>query len=275
MGPQSLPLVLGGHSFIEQLGNDPLASPAEQTGIVRECLDQGIIWFDTTYQPERIVLGRALDELGRRDEARILAWNFFTDFGPGRQVGDADYYREWHLQVMLDQLRTDRIDALVVHDLHDENENQRQLELALSWQQRGSVGMLGTWAPGPEAGEVYGERNPFQLMVRPYNVTTRDAGPAFSASRRLGWATFACSPFVRGWELDGIVSKARRRGSGNGQDLLERVADHMLRYSLFAPNVDKLIVSMRRAEWVRLNVESVNRGPLTAKESAWLDALVG
>ena len=50
----STPLILGGHSFIQQLGNDPQPSEATQLAIVAACLDQGITWFDTTYQPERL-----------------------------------------------------------------------------------------------------------------------------------------------------------------------------------------------------------------------------
>src|SRR5207245_5590621 len=78
-----IPLILGGHSFISQLGNDPPASEQEQHRIVETCLDHGIRWFDTTYQPERVALGNVLHALGRRGEATILAWNFFTDFSPG------------------------------------------------------------------------------------------------------------------------------------------------------------------------------------------------
>ena len=69
-------LVLGGHSFISQLGNDPEASEEEQIAIVEACLDAGIHRFDTTYQPERRALGRMPEALGRRHEAEIYAWNF-------------------------------------------------------------------------------------------------------------------------------------------------------------------------------------------------------
>ncbi len=70
-----MPLILGGHSFISQLGNDPPASEQEQHKIVETCLDHGIRWFDTTYQPERVALGNVLHALGRRGEAKILAWS--------------------------------------------------------------------------------------------------------------------------------------------------------------------------------------------------------
>jgi aryl-alcohol dehydrogenase-like predicted oxidoreductase len=55
-----IPLILGGHSFISQLGNDPPVSDRDQHRIAESCLDHGIQWFDTTYQPERIALGKVL-----------------------------------------------------------------------------------------------------------------------------------------------------------------------------------------------------------------------
>ena len=70
-------LGLGGHSFIEQLGNDPRASFEEQCGLVSACLDSGIRLIDTTYYQERVALGKVLQHLGRRNEAEIMAWNFF------------------------------------------------------------------------------------------------------------------------------------------------------------------------------------------------------
>ena len=78
-----IPLALGGHTFISQLGNEPMPDADTQTEIVRACLDSGIRTFDTTHRPEREGLGRALEALGRRDEATIIAWNFFDDVGTG------------------------------------------------------------------------------------------------------------------------------------------------------------------------------------------------
>src|SRR5437016_5647096 len=71
-----MPLILGGHTFIHQLGSDPPTTPEQQATIVELCLNQGITWIDTTYEPERIALGGVLERLGRRDEAQIIAWNF-------------------------------------------------------------------------------------------------------------------------------------------------------------------------------------------------------
>ena len=271
--PESVPLVLGGHSFISQLGSDPAADPEAQTRIVQACLDAGIRWFDTTYQPERVALGRALHELGRRDEATIIAWNFFTDFGPGDDVGGPQAYRPDHMDLMLEQLRTDRIDRLVVHGVSDPHDNARQRALAVAWREAGLVGRLGAWHPGERAAEEYGRENPYSFMVRPYNVTTPDAAPAFAACKALGWETLACSPFVRGWELDKAVSEAAASASEAGAAVRAETADLMLRYSLFAPNVDRLIVAMRRPEWVALNVASWRRGPLSLAERERLDGL--
>ena len=143
------PLILGGHSFISQQGNDPATSPEEQRVIVESCLDHGIRWFDTTYQPERVALGNVLDALGRRGEATILAWNFFTDFAPGDPVGEAEYYRPGHIEIILEQLRTDYVDCLVVVPLADPGENQRQVELTTEWRKKGYVRSLGLWIENP------------------------------------------------------------------------------------------------------------------------------
>ena len=134
------PLVLGGHSFISQLGNDPAADFDRQLEIVSQCLDKGITTFDTTYLPERIALGNILKHLGRRDEATIIAWNFFTDFDDQGDVGPADYYQPDHLEIMLEQLQTDHIDMLVVHRIGQSPENDRQEQLAFAWQDHGVVG---------------------------------------------------------------------------------------------------------------------------------------
>ena len=58
--PEELPLMLGGHSFVQQLGNDPIPDPGAAVEVVAACLDAGIRWFDTTFRPERIALGAAL-----------------------------------------------------------------------------------------------------------------------------------------------------------------------------------------------------------------------
>jgi aryl-alcohol dehydrogenase-like predicted oxidoreductase len=268
-------LVLGGHSFITQLGNDPVASEEQQAAIVQACLDSGITWFDTTYQPERVALGLALEQLGRRGDATIIAWNFFTDFGPDDGVGGAAAYQPHHLQLMLDQLRTDTIDCLVVHGTGDGQEDTRQLELAMRWQQDGRVGRLGTWHPPANASEVFGAENPYSFMVRPYNVKTTDAAGAFAVCKELGWENVACSPFVRGWELDKLVEHVQRREGGSEDATRSRLADHMLRYSVFAPNVDKLIVAMRKVQWVGANSRSVQRGPLTRDEARSLESATG
>ena len=100
-GRADVPLVLGGHSFIRRLGNDPKPTEARQRRLVEICLDSGITWFDTTYLPERVALGKALAVLDRRNEAYLMAWNFFRDFDDNEPLGKAERLAGPHIQQML------------------------------------------------------------------------------------------------------------------------------------------------------------------------------
>jgi aryl-alcohol dehydrogenase-like predicted oxidoreductase len=262
-------LILGGHSFIQQLGNDPRLTPDEQAALVAACLAQGLTWFDTTYQPERRALGQALARLGRRAAATLLAWNFFVDFDDSGSLGGPAYYQPWHLEQMLEQLQTSWIDGLVVHNLDEADENERQLALAEEWLSKGYVKRLGLWNPPANAAEVYAGRT-ISFMVCPYNITTPGAGPRFAAGRALGWENLACSPFVRGWELDKLAERAQQAHGLSAAEAHRCVADILLRYSLFGPNVDRLIVAIRKQAWIAQNIESVKRGPVTPEELEWL-----
>jgi aryl-alcohol dehydrogenase-like predicted oxidoreductase len=240
-------LILGGHSFISQLGNDPMPSDEVAIEIVKKCLDHGITWFDTTYAPERIALGKALHALGRRDEATIIAWNFFKHFGPEDSVSGHEPYTDLSIKNMLTELKTDSIDLLIVHPVDNPIEQISQETLALKWQENGLVRQLGTWMPNlKNVSDIY------QYVVAPYNSNTPNAAQDFAAYKAKGWTTIATSPFVRGHELDAQ--------SVNEDKAI--VADRMLRYSAFAENVDHLVVSMRRPEWVETNVASWHRGRL-------------
>jgi aryl-alcohol dehydrogenase-like predicted oxidoreductase len=256
-------LVLGGHSFIQQLGTDPAPEPNQATAIVAACLDSGVVRFDTTYAPERVALGNALKTLGRREEAFILAWNFFRHFGPhdpDADIGDNEAYRPEHLQRMLDELQTDWIDLLIVHPVDDPREQARQEELALGWLGQGTVRQVGTWAPDLATTST----GSYSAVVAPYNIATPNRAAAFAAYVERGWQTYAVSPFVRGWELE-------RRAAASGLPISE-LADLMLRYSAFAANVQYLIVSMRKVEWVVANVTSWHRGSLDENELTTLVA---
>ena len=257
-------LILGGHSFIGQLGNDPPASEAEQRAIVAACLDGGIRGFDTTYQPERRALGNALHALGRRAEATILAWNFFTDFAPADPVGTHAAYRPGAIDAILDQLRTDWVDGLVLVPVPDREENERQIDLLKEWRRRGYVRSLGLWVEDATIVDHRRRDDSFRFAIRPFNVTTADAAPVFPACKAAGWETIATSPFFRGWELDRMVAAGGERAV---------LADAMLRYALFQEGVDRVIVAMRKVEWIGRNLASVARGPLTTDERRRLLAL--
>ena len=93
------------------------------------------------------------------------------------------------------------------------------------------------------------------------------ATDVFEACRKLGWLNIACTPFGRGWTLDRIVDAEGRAGDAGCR---AHVADLMLRYALYSPHVDRLMVAMRKPEWVRPNAESARRGPLSDEERLWL-----
>jgi aryl-alcohol dehydrogenase-like predicted oxidoreductase len=269
-----IPLVLGGHSFITQLGNDPPASEQEQCAIVETCLNCGIRWIDTTYQPERIALGNVLHRLGRRGETSILAWSFFKDFTPAEPVGEPECYRPGHIDIILEQLRTDHVDCLVVIPVRDTDRNRQQIELAIEWRNKGYTRSLGLWAADLSDSDVesYREKT-FRYAILPVNITTPTATATLAACKKLGLETLATSPFFRGWELEKMLAEASARGYGNKEVLLRLIADLMLRFSLFHPDVDRVIVAMRKLEWISRNVESIAKGPLTAEELRWLRRL--
>jgi hypothetical protein len=127
-----------------------------------------------------------------------------------------------------------------------------QEALAVLWQKAGHVGRLGTWMPPLDTPSP----SPYAFAVAPCNITNADDDAAlrFAAYKALGWETLATSPFVRGWELD---KQAQQQAKDKAT-----LADEMLRFSAFFPNVDRLIVAMRRPEWVAINCVSVARGPL-------------
>ena len=270
-----LPLVLGGHSFIRQLGNDPLVSEQEQCAIVEACLDGGIRWLDTTYQPERIALGDMLHRLGRRNEATILAWSFFRHFTPSEPVGEAECYRPEHIEIILEQLRTPYVDCLVVIPVEDPDRNQQQIELATDWRNKGYARSLGLWVGDLSKSDIepYGERNSFQFAILPVNITTPAAAATLAVCKKIGLETLATSPFFRGWELERMVAEGCIRGYGEREAVLCRIADLMLRFSLFHSDVDRVIVGMRKLDWISRNAESVAKGPLTADEYRWLQRL--
>jgi len=255
------------------LGNDPPVSDRDQHRIVESCLDHGIRWFDTTYQPERIALGKVLRTLGKRSEATIIAWNFFTNFSGADQPTGPEHYQPHHIDVILEQLHTDYLDCLVVIASKNPEENRQEVELLVDWRRKGYVRFLGLWVQDAQTIERFRNDNPFRFAVRPLNITTTEAAPIFAACKRAGWETVATSPFRRGWELDNIVAAAVARGYGDAETLRQMVADLMLRFALFQRDVDRVIVGMRKIEWIERNLESVSRGPLTAEEHRRLQNL--
>ena len=266
-------LVVGGHSFIPELGNDPAIDFDMQLMIVNECLDQGINCFDTTYEPERIGLGRVLEKLGRRDEAVVIAWNFFADGQTGEYLGRPDAYEAEHIERMMGELRTDYIDMLVVHPVQDDAKNDEQGAMAQSWVEAGYVGRLGIWDPGDYLARQGGGDDPYDFMVMQRSIQWPNA-EVFRSSKARGWETFATSPFHRGWLLDKMVAVDAEHASEGPEAVRARIANALLRFSIHDPHVDHVIVGIRKKEWISRNLESMSMGPLSEGERRWLLGLL-
>ena len=177
----------------------------------------------------------------------MVAWNFFEDFGPADSVGSHAPYEPQHIGQLCGNCRPSTSTIWWCIPWKTRANKTRQEQLAITWQTQGLVGHLGTWMP-----ELGADAGPYSFAVAPCNVAT-DSAERFAAYKAKGWETFGTSPFVRGWELD-------KRAAGKDR---AAVADQMLRYAAFANNVDRLIVAMRRVEWVGVNLASVSRGPLS------------
>ena len=255
-------LGLGGHSFIEQLGNDPQPSFEEQCALVTACLDQGVTLFDTTYYQERVALGKVLETIGRRDEARIMAWNFFKQPGQEEDLVPYTPYEPHHIDVMLEELRTDRVDVLVVHVHPDAEHFAGELELARGWMDAGKARAVGLGMAELPYVEGLPAGHPVTHVLAPYNAFNQGAAEMFQKARGMGLSVIALSPFIRGWKLDEIGGDKRQ------------VSEILLRWVASQDLVDSVIVSMRKAEYVAQNLASVAKGPLTEEEKAKLEAWI-
>jgi aryl-alcohol dehydrogenase-like predicted oxidoreductase len=265
-------LIVGGHTFIGELGNDPAIDFAAQCELVNACLDAGINAFDSTYQPERVALGRILRALNRRDEAWITAWNFFNE-GDQHLVPPRGFVAG-DINALLDDMLTDYIDLVVVHPVKDDEENIRSFDAAREWLAAGHAKALGVWEPGLNMERLAGLPEAFSFMFAPRNVAhSNDA--LLSAGKRAGLRTCATSPFVRGWLLDKLVNVAAQNEPNEDRDALRaKLADAMLRFSLGSADVDHVVIGIRKREWIALNLASVARGPLSDDESLWLRGLM-
>jgi aryl-alcohol dehydrogenase-like predicted oxidoreductase len=251
---------LGGHTFIEELGNDPKASFEDQCKIVAACLDSGIRVIDTTYYQERVALGRVLKELGRRDEAHILAWNFFQKAGNTTDVlVKPSPYEAHHIDLMLGELQTDVIDTLVIHVHDDPAVMDQQTSLVREWIAVGKVKRAALGMVRMEDIQQLPIDSPVSCVLAPYNAFRREAEEIFKIARLRGFEVIGLSPFVRGWKLDEI-----------GDDK-QHAADILLRWAVSSELVDLVIVSMRKSEWVEANLKTLQHGGLTQEEAAKLD----
>lgn len=256
-------LGLGGHSFIEELGNDPQASFEEQCAIVSACLDNGIRSIDTTYYQERLALGKVLQRLGRRDEAEIMAWNFYKQPGKENKLVGYTPLEPYHIETMLEELQTGYIDTLVIHVHGDIVKLRQEMELAEQWMNEGKVKKIGLGMVRLEHLLQLEKHHPVTHVLAPYNAFHQEAKAMFMKAREMGLTTVALSPFIRGWKLDEIGGEKAA------------AADVLLRWVAEQDVIDRVIVSMRKEEWIHSNLRAVDRGPLSGQEqhvlSDWMN----
>lgn len=260
--PQRSKLALGGHSFIEELGNDPPASFEEQCAIVDDCLTYGICLLDTTYYQERVALGKVLQALGRRNEAEIMAWNFFNLPGQSHKLVGFSPYEPQHIDIMLNELQTDMIDILVIHAHGDAQRLRQEMNLARRWMEDGKVKGIGLGMVEFEHLADLPEDHAITHVLAPFNAFHRRAKDTFVKAKEMGLITIALSPFVRGWKLDEIEADK------------DQAADILLRWVTEQHLVDRVVVSMRKREWVLSNLQAVQRGSLTSEENRLLQEWV-
>jgi aryl-alcohol dehydrogenase-like predicted oxidoreductase len=268
------PLILGGHSFIEPLGRDPEPSCEQKRAIVSGCLQRGMRLFDTTYAPERTELGRSLssEPAEVRDAACPIIWNFF---GPMTDpLPEPCAWTEARLSEATADLRpwTGR-PIVVIHALGEPAADRRQFEAVCGWKRDGRVAALGLW-PGDLDGWSAEDVSALDFIVAPWNfasvVKTR---PQFKLARARGLVTVGASPFTRGWEVDRLAKRLAVLEQRPVAEARMRVADALLRFAAFSPEVDHLIVAMREPDYVRANFDSLSRGPLTLREQRWIEGL--
>ena len=248
-------LGLGGHSFIEELGNDPMASFQEQSAIVNACRENGMRWIDTTYYQERVALGKLLSSKALRPELFITAWNFFRQPGRENQLVGSTTYCPNSLSEQLQELQTDYVDLLVIHRSDNSADFLAELEMAKQWRDAGLIRAIGLGMA--RAGDITGlpEGHPISHVLAPYNAFDTRAVDLFREAKTAGITTVAMSPFTRGWNLDKL--------GGDRKTL----ASLLLRWVTSQDIVDIVFLAMRRLEWVVANREAEDQGLLSEGES--------
>ena len=266
--------ILGGHSFIAPLGRDAEPSPVEKGAIVAACLEHGIDVFDTTYAPERSQFAQAVTccNAGSSVNACPILWNFFgglTDPLPGPQPWTEARWTEALAEL---QPWTGRPNV-VLHTVDDLTIDRQQIATVVRWKHEGRIGALGLW-PGSLANWADDQVDALDFVVAPWNVASAGKSrPLFIAARERGLITVGTSPFTRGWEVDRLAKRLAIFEQRPVAEARSRVADALLRFAAFAPEVDHLIVAMRSSAYVTDNFASLERGPLSPHEQRWIDGL--
>ncbi|MEZ5276651.1 MAG: hypothetical protein R3F07_09745 [Opitutaceae bacterium] len=274
-------LILGGHTFLEELGNDPAASPDEQIAVVSACLEGGVRVVDTTYAVERRGLRTvlmAIDDPG----IRPVIWNFFDHPEMDGNLPGPDPWTDERFEQALVELGLTEAPFVVVHAVGDAVADRAQIEVVRRLREEGRITHLGFWAnldadskQGREAllqwDRFLEVENLWRFVVTPWNVMTyRENAEILKVAKAQGWTTLGTSPFVRGWELERRAVRVAGIRQIGLSAAVAQVADHMLRFSAFSPGVDHVVNAIRARRHVRPNLESIRQGPLAPNEREWI-----
>ena len=145
----------------------------------------------------------------------------------------------------------------------------KQRPKAIFLAEAGQVGKLGIWGPEDYLAQHAGAETPYDFAVMVRNVRHQSTD-IFGEAKARGWQTLATSPFGRGWLLDELVELEMEQASEEEETVRGRIADALLRFSWDDPNVDHVIVGIRKKEWIGRNLESIRKGPLSEGEREWL-----
>ena len=274
-------LILGGHTFLEELGNDPAASPDEQIAVVSACLKGGIRVVDTTYAVERRGLRtvlRTVEDPG----IRPIIWNFFDHPEMEGSLPGPDPWTEDRFEQALAEVGFTEAPFVVVHPVGEAVADRTQIEVVRRLRDEGRITHLGFWV-NLDTDSKQRERallqwkwlleleNLWRFVVTPWNVTTyRENAEILKVAKAQGWTTLGTSPFVRGWELERRAVRVAGIRQIDLSAAIAQVADHMLRFAAFSPGVDHVVNAIRARRHVRPNLESILQGPLAPNEREWI-----
>jgi predicted aldo/keto reductase-like oxidoreductase len=180
------------------LGGIPIVPLVQEdaVGVVRRGYDLGIRFFDTAnaYRTSEAKMGEALESV--RHEVVIATKTL---------AREPDEVRR-HIQLSLDNLRTDRIDIFQIHNVsNDETFNQvlgggGAYEVLAEAREAGKIGHIGVTSHNIETAIKACRTGWFETLQFPFNFVERDpAEELFQVAQELDLGIIGMKPLGGGW----------------------------------------------------------------------------